>query len=54
LNASLHPSRCHICLFCKNHAHWPLHVDIYFSFWLWLTLLPFFLFLSLALYKKCN
>jgi hypothetical protein len=43
-------SWCHFCLFCKVHAHWPLCVDICFSVWLWLTLLPLILFFSLALY----
>jgi hypothetical protein len=39
-------SRCHIRLFCKVHAHWPLCVDICFSFLLWLSQLPFFSFSS--------
>ncbi len=44
----------HLFVFRKDHAHLPLGVDICFSFWLWLTLLPCFLYFSLALYKKCN
>ncbi len=50
----LHRLLCHIHLFCKVHAHWPLGIDICFSFWLWITLLPCFLFFSLALYEECN